>query len=64
MQLDELGLGRDILKVKACYLSHVVAQFSPCIGLGEDGLPQRPRHLAALFRLALFEDQFHAQIRT
>jgi len=59
-----LGLVSASSKMEACYLPHVVAQFLPGFGLSEDGLPQRPRHVPALFRLAHLKDQFHANIIT
>jgi hypothetical protein len=62
MQLDDLGLGRRFLKVGACHFQYVVAQLSPSLSFRKDRLPQRPRHLAAFFRLAHLENQFHAAI--
>src|ERR1035438_3999343 len=60
MQLDEFRHCRRIVKVEARHFQHVVAQLLPGFSFRKDRLPQRPRHVAALFRLAYLEDQFHA----
>ena len=59
MQLNEPGALGHLFEMKAGYFQNVVAQLLPVLGLSEDGMAQRPRCKAALFRFPYFEDQFH-----
>ena len=49
-----------ILKMKRYSLKNIGTKFLPGVCLGEDGMAQRAREIAAFLSIVNFEDQFHA----
>jgi hypothetical protein len=60
VELHEAGMRGVILKMKRYSLKNIGTKFLPRLCLGEDGMAQRAREIAAFLRIVNIEDQFHA----
>jgi hypothetical protein len=60
VELHEAGMLGVILEMKRYSLKNIGTKFLPGLCLGEDGMAQRAREIAAFLSIVNFEDQFHA----